>query len=129
MKLRITIDEQSYDVEVEVAEESVPTNVRYVSTGSVSVPSNAMPVTKPAGGAGDKQPDNEDMACRSPLAGVVSEITVAVGDAVEPDQPVIILEAMKMFTTITSPCKGTVKSIEVKPTDAVKQGQLLMEFS
>ena len=54
---------------------------------------------------------------------------MAVGDTVTNDQPVIILEAMKMFTTITSPCTGTVKSIDVNPGDAVKQGQLLMEFS
>lgn len=129
MKLRITIDDQAFEVDVEVAEESAPTNVRYVSTGSVSVPSNAVAPAKSNGSAGERQPESEANACRSPLAGVVSEISVSVGDTVENDQPVIILEAMKMFTTITSPCAGTVKSIDVKPGDAVKQGQLLMEFS
>ena len=130
MKLKITIDDQAFEVDVEVAEESAPTNVRYVSTGSVSVPSNAVAPAKSNGSAsGERQPESEANACRSPLAGVVSEISVEVGDTVTYVQPVIILEAMKMFTTITSPCTGTVKSIDVNPGDAVKQGQLLMEFS
>jgi pyruvate carboxylase subunit B len=58
---------------------------------------------------------------------VVSEIKVGVGDAVEADQAVLVLEAMKMFTTITSPVAGKIRAVDVAKGDAVKQGQLLLE--
>jgi len=40
----------------------------------------------------------------------------------------VILEAMKMFTSITSPGAGKIKAVEVAQGDGVKQGQLLIEF-
>lgn len=122
MKLKITINNQVYEVDVEVAEpeRAVP---QFIST-STRTAGTPVVAAAPAGG---RQPDDEGKACRSPLAGVVSEVKVAVGDDVEADQPVIVLEAMKMFTTITSPVAGKVATLDVAKGDAVKQGQLLLE--
>jgi biotin carboxyl carrier protein len=50
-----------------------------------------------------------------------------VGDTVDADQDVIVLEAMKMFTTITSPIAGKIRAIDVEKGASVKQGQLLLE--
>lgn len=124
MKLRITIDQQVYEVEVEVAEPDVPV-VRY-ATGS-SRPAPGGPAAPVAAASGGRQPEDEQKSCRSPLAGVVSEIKVGVGDTVEADQAVLVLEAMKMFTTITSPVAGKIRAVDVAKGDAVKQGQLLLE--
>lgn len=129
MKLKITIDNKSYEVDIEVAEEQPTTAVRYVGVNGTGA--------RPAGGGGApaapssadaRQPADEAKACRSPLAGVVSEINVEVGDSVDADQPMVVLEAMKMFTTITSPLAGKVKAIDVAKGDQVKQGQLLVEL-
>ncbi len=60
------------------------------------------------------------------IPGLVSKISVEVGDRVEINQPLIVIEAMKMETAVTSPVSGTVKSINVKPGDGVKGGQLLL---
>ncbi|MBL8086928.1 MAG: acetyl-CoA carboxylase biotin carboxyl carrier protein subunit [Chthonomonas sp.] len=128
MKLKITIENKAYEVEVEVAEEQPATAVRYIGGGGSAAPRSAPTMNHAAPSSDARQPDDEGRAVRSPLAGVVSEISVAVGDTVTVDQPVIVLEAMKMFTTITSPVAGKVKNIEVAQTDPVKQGQLLMEF-
>jgi biotin carboxyl carrier protein len=38
------------------------------------------------------------------------------------------MEAMKMETNIASPIAGTIKTIRVSPGDAVKAGQVLVEF-
>jgi biotin carboxyl carrier protein len=124
MKLKITIDKQVYEVEVEVAEPDVPV-VRY-ATGS-NRPAAGAPSAPVAAASGGRQPDDEKKSCRSPLAGVVSEIKVAVGDTVDADQDVIVLEAMKMFTTITSPIAGKIRAIDVEKGASVKQGQLLLE--
>jgi biotin carboxyl carrier protein len=129
MRLKITVEGKSYEVDVAVAEPEVPTNVRYVGgSGGGHAASGPVVVSAPKAPAGGREPANEALACRSPLAGVVSEVCVKPGDEVKPEQAVLILEAMKMFTTITSPVQAKVKSIEVAVADPVKQGQLLVEF-
>lgn len=129
MRLKITVDGKAYDVEVEVAEADVATGVRYVGGGGNGGGGGARPMAAPSsGGGGGREVADEANALRSPLAGVVSEVKVGVGDTVEADQEVIVLEAMKMFTTITAPRAGTVKALEVAKGDAVKQGALLLEF-
>lgn len=122
MKLKITINQQVYEIDVEVAEpeRQVPQFVATQSRGSAG----PAVVAAPAGG---RLPQDENRSCRSPLAGVVSEVKVAVGDEVTADQAVIVLEAMKMFTTITSPVAGVISAVDVEQGEAVKQGQLLLE--
>jgi methylmalonyl-CoA carboxyltransferase small subunit len=70
----------------------------------------------------------ESNVIRSPLAGVVSKVETEAGADVSADQEILILEAMKMFTTITSPRSGRIKAVRVAAADAVKQGQILVEF-
>jgi len=126
MKLKITVEGKVYEVEVEVAESEPTSGVRYVQTGAAP----AAPVivaAAPSGGGGEAVSD-EKKVCRSPLAGVVSEVNVEVGQEVTAEQQLFVLEAMKMFTTITSPVGGKVKSVRVEKTNAVKQGQVLLEF-
>ena len=128
MKLKVTVDGKAYEVEVEVADEQ-PTPVRYVAGASVRSAAPA-PVAAPrsSGGDGGRAVEDEAKACRSPLAGVVNKVNIEVGQEVAQDEEILVLEAMKMLTTITSPCAGKVKAIEVAQGDAVKQGQLLVEF-
>jgi methylmalonyl-CoA carboxyltransferase small subunit len=126
MKLKITVEGKVYEVEVEVAESEPTTGVRYVQTGAAA-PSAPIIVSAPSGGGGEAVAD-ETKVCRSPLAGVVSEVNVEVGQEVTAEQQLLVLEAMKMFTTITSPVAGKIKSVRVEKTTAVKQGQVLVEF-
>jgi biotin carboxyl carrier protein len=62
----------------------------------------------------------------APLAGKVISIAVNVGDAVEEDDEIMILEAMKMETSVYASADGTVKEIKVKPGDSVEEDDLLM---
>ncbi|WP_027715548.1 acetyl-CoA carboxylase biotin carboxyl carrier protein subunit [Desulfuromonas sp. TF] len=61
----------------------------------------------------------------SPIAGNVWKIHVAVGDKVEMDDEVIILEALKMETPIFSDDSGTITELRVKEGDAVNEGDVL----
>lgn len=65
---------------------------------------------------------------KSPMPGLIIDIQVAVGQTVEEEDYLLVLEAMKMENIITSPRAGTIKSIEVAKGDAVDKGKLLIEF-
>jgi acetyl-CoA carboxylase biotin carboxyl carrier protein len=62
----------------------------------------------------------------APIAGNVWKILVAVGDKVELDDELIILEALKMETPIYSEESGTVSVIKVKEGDSVNEGDVLV---
>jgi pyruvate carboxylase len=60
----------------------------------------------------------------APLTGVVT-LRVQPGDAVEAGQPLAVLEAMKMESTVTSPAAGTVKRVPVPSGTRLEQGDLI----
>ncbi len=64
----------------------------------------------------------------APMPGLILEIHVRIGQAVNEDDPLLILEAMKMENIITSPRDGIIKSISVKKSESVDKNQLLIEF-
>jgi acetyl-CoA carboxylase biotin carboxyl carrier protein len=63
---------------------------------------------------------------RAPMPGKILEVLVNVGDKVNEDDEVIMLEAMKMENPIYAPAGGTVKEIKVKANDTVETDQLMM---
>lgn len=62
------------------------------------------------------------------IPGTVSKILVKEGQAVEENEGLIIIEAMKMETKIVARTKGTVAEILVKEGSQVKAGELLMKL-
>ena len=64
----------------------------------------------------------------APIAGNVWKILVAVGDKVELDDEVVILEALKMETPIYCEESGTITEIKIKEGDAVNEGDVLVVF-
>jgi biotin carboxyl carrier protein len=65
---------------------------------------------------------------KAPMPGLVLKMLVKEGDAVKKNDPVLILEAMKMENVIKSPGEGTVKRIHAQEKTAVEKGQLLVGF-
>jgi acetyl-CoA carboxylase biotin carboxyl carrier protein len=61
----------------------------------------------------------------SPIDGKIWKILVSVGDKVEMDDEVIILEALKMETPVYADNSGTVTEIKFKVGDAVSEGAVL----
>ncbi|SFC40576.1 acetyl-CoA carboxylase biotin carboxyl carrier protein [Bacillus sp. 491mf] len=62
------------------------------------------------------------------MAGNVWKIVVGVGDTVEEDQDVVILESMKMEIPIAAEEGGTVMKILVQEGDFVNEGDVLIEI-
>ncbi len=60
------------------------------------------------------------------VAGTVWKIIVAVGDRVEADQEVLILESMKMEIPMLAPRAGVVQRLLVAEGEAVSEGQPLL---
>ncbi len=67
-------------------------------------------------------------AIKAPMPGLILEINVSVGQEVKENDPLLILEAMKMENCFLSPRDGVIKSIAVEKGNAVDKGQLLIEF-
>ena len=67
-------------------------------------------------------------AIKAPMPGLILEISVEVGQTVKENDPLLILEAMKMENSFLSPRDGVIKSIAVEKGNAVDKGQLLVEF-
>ena len=66
--------------------------------------------------------------CRSPVTGLVITVNVAPGQTVEPNDVLVVVEAMKMENQVTATHAATVKSVNVVPGNSVKVHQVLLEF-
>ena len=65
---------------------------------------------------------------KAPMPGLILEISVTVGDEVEENDQLLILEAMKMENVISSPRAGVIKSIAVNQGETVDKNSLLIAF-
>jgi acetyl-CoA carboxylase biotin carboxyl carrier protein len=63
-----------------------------------------------------------DIKVLSEIAGSVWKVLAKVGDAVEADTPIVLLESMKMEIPVLAPDAGVVTEIMVKEGDAVAEG-------
>ncbi len=129
MKLKITIDQKVYEVEVEASEPEQPQlpPVGYLmQPAAVRVP--AGPSAAPAPAAGGGVAVDEDKVCRSPISGIVVKVTAQEGQNIQTGDTILVLEAMKMETNITAPVAGKIAKINVNPGDSVQAGAVLVEF-
>jgi biotin carboxyl carrier protein len=62
------------------------------------------------------------------MPGVVVRVLAAEGERVEPRQPLLLLEAMKMETPLVSPYEAVVRRVHVSEGDRVAGGAVLVEL-
>ena len=141
MKIRVKIDEQTYDVEVgdlnarpilatlegetfEVwpAEESAELSPAAVEPGCE--PTLAAPAAAAGGPAVDKS-----KSVQAPIPGVILSVAVKPGDTVKTGQELCLLEAMKMKNAIRANRDGKIANVLVASGETVRHGQVLMEFA
>ncbi|WP_199091286.1 biotin carboxylase N-terminal domain-containing protein [Bosea sp. ASV33] len=89
-------------------------------TFAIGIGSEARPAAATgSGGAGSG-------AILAPMPGVVAEVRVAPGDTVEAGQVVVVLESMKLFTSLPAGIGGLVADIACRPGDTVQAGKRLV---
>jgi acetyl-CoA carboxylase biotin carboxyl carrier protein len=65
-----------------------------------------------------------DLRVRSEIAGSVWKIEIAVGDSVAEDDPLVILESMKMEIPLLAPRSGVIKEILVAEGEPIAEGDV-----
>jgi biotin carboxyl carrier protein len=71
---------------------------------------------------------NKNAVIKSPMPGLVIKIPVEAGQKIAKGDKIIIIEAMKMENSLSSPISGTIKSISAREGSAVEKNALLMEI-
>jgi acetyl-CoA/propionyl-CoA/long-chain acyl-CoA carboxylase, biotin carboxylase, biotin carboxyl carrier protein len=112
----VEVDGKRFSVRVWLPEAPAAADARGGSRGGK--------VTKPklaagAGGGGDG-------TVSAPMQGTIVKVLIAQGDAVEPGQALLVLEAMKMENHINAERGGTVKEVRVTAGDTVGTGDVLI---
>ena len=128
MKLRITLDERTFEVDVEVAQEDHANLPPAYPVGTARLSGSAAAAPAAAQGTGNAPVADESKACRSPVSGVVVKVIAAAGDKINAGDSILVLEAMKMETNITAPQSGVIASIKVAQGARVQTGDVLVEF-
>jgi methylmalonyl-CoA carboxyltransferase small subunit len=128
VKLKVTIDGKTYEVDVEAAEPEMAAQAPRqfaVQPAPVRVPAAPAPTAAPVH---QGAPVDEKKVCRSPVSGIVVRVAAQVGQTLQTGDVLIVLEAMKMETNITAPNAGKIAALKVNQGDSVQSGQVVVEF-
>lgn len=142
-KLRITVNDKVYEVQVEVLED----DEQHVPGALQSAPLPVAPHRSNGNGNGNgshnglhhagAHPSKAPPAMRgvdpntvlAPIAGTVQKVFAEPGKHVEAKAPMVLLDAMKMDMYIYAPRAGTVDEVGVKAGDAVQVGECLLRYA
>lgn len=129
-KFKISIDGKEYLVEMEeIGGVPQPAPVAPQPTAPVATTETPAPAVEeaPAPAAQPAAPAGAD-AMPAPMPGTVLKVLVNVGDTVSENQPLLILEAMKMENEIVAPQDGKVAAIYVNEGAAVESNSKLFSI-
>ncbi|NLX65447.1 MAG: acetyl-CoA carboxylase biotin carboxyl carrier protein subunit [Bacteroidales bacterium] len=109
-----------YTVEIEKkTKKQITTAFKKPAQAGSPQPEVSTPVARHSHSAGDN-------ALKSPLPGIILDITCNVGDTVKKGQKLLVLEAMKMENNIIADRDGIIKEIKVRKSDPVLEGSELL---
>jgi len=116
----VTVNGEEYKVEME--KEAAPEKKKPVlgKVSPVSSDDSASDANAP------KAVSGTGTAVKAPLPGVITDITVAVGDEVQAGDTVVVLEAMKMANALQAEKAGKVTAICVKIGESVMEDDALV---
>ncbi len=127
MKYQITLNDRTYEVEVELAEAMLMQDFQtYVPAAApaapvaapAAAPAPAAPAAPAVTGAGE--------AVTAPMPGNILKVNVTQGQAVKAGTVLVVLEAMKMENEIMAPKDGTVTQVAVQRGASVDTGAPLV---
>lgn len=126
-KFKITIDGKTYLVEMEeiggapAAQPAPAAPATPAATPTPATPAAPAPAAPVA-------PTGEGEVVTAPMPGTVTKILVKDGDTVTENQPLMILEAMKMENEIVAPKAGTIGQVFATLNQNVNSGDYLISI-
>lgn len=124
MKYKVTLNNRTYEVEVEAGQAMLVDEYEAYAPAPAAAPAPiaAAPAAAsvsaaPALAAGE--------VVKSPMPGNILKINVTVGQKVNEGDTLLVLEAMKMENEIMAPAAGTVSGVAVQKGSAVATGAVL----
>lgn len=126
-KYRIRLDGKTYEMEVELVDEEEQKVGRTQALPKVYY-KNADSVVRVINPEAERQTKFDDKTVMSPMPGTVIKVLAKSGDALEKDQPVLVLEAMKMENEICAPKSGKIKEVFVSEGQTVPGAAPLFEM-
>lgn len=124
-KFKISIDGTQYLVEMEEVGAPVPTPADLAAPAPAPA---AVPEPEAAPAAATPAPAGAHVQ-GAPMPGTILDIHLNVGDPVKANQPVMVLEAMKMESEIVAEVDGVIASIGVSKGDMVNPGDELFSIA
>jgi acetyl-CoA/propionyl-CoA carboxylase biotin carboxyl carrier protein len=117
---------KSVVVEVDGKRIEVSLPARMLQGGSASATGGRAPKRKISSHHGSSGAGNKSI--KAPMQSTVVKLSVAAGDKVVEGDQVLVLEAMKMEQSISSPRDGVIKAVKVSVGETVPSGTVLIEF-
>lgn len=127
-KFKISIDGKEYLVEMEEIGGTQPAAAPS-APAPAPTPVQAEAPTETVAPATNPTSAGDADAMTSPMPGTILRILVNVGDAVQENQPLMILEAMKMENEIVANHAGTILGIHVTQGEVVDSGTPLITIA
>ena len=128
-KFKIKVDGQEYQVEMEeIGAVAAPAPVALAAPAPAAPASPAVEAAPAPAAPVASTPAGAD-AMPSPMPGNILRVLVNVGDTVTENQPLMILEAMKMENEIVAAKAGVVAGIHVKEGEVVNPGDALITIN
>ena len=113
-------------VEVDGKRIEVSLPARMLQGGSASATVGRAPKRKISSHHGSSGAGNKSI--KAPMQSTVVKLAVAAGDKVVEGDQILVLEAMKMEQSISSPRDGVIKTVKVSVGETVPSGTVLIEF-
>lgn len=132
-KFKITINGETYLVEMEeLGDQASQTAVSQSTSAPTTMATPTTPPAEPAAVAQSAQVPTASVpatAMTAPMPGVIIKLLVTPGETVQENQPLLVLEAMKMENEIVANKAGTVDQLFVSKNDSVNAGDPLIQIS
>ena len=141
-KFKITIDDNNFDVTVNITDHDKATvevngisyEVSYESKNTVATTAPRKPAAIPTSTTyksstqNTSATTNKTTSIKAPLPGTISAISVKVGSQVKRGDCLVVMEAMKMENNIVASVDGQVKAIHVTVGQSVSQDDPLVDL-